>query len=428
MTEGLFREEVLVARQSEWLGSIRLQAPRVGWYFFGFGLAAVAAVLVLLVDGHYTRHERVDGTLVPSSGLLTLTPVASGIVSHVLVHEGDRVHVGQPLVEISGEQDSVSLGDTQAAIATQLQFKRDRLQADIVSQQYLAQQQHHDLQTRLALMRGQIAQLDEQVSIQEQRANSSMSLYNEWSKYASSGVVSKLQILQQHDTALDGLALVKQLKGQALQLQQQAAELQGQLSQLPATTANKSNDTERQIADVAQALSQNAAQRAVVLRAPADGTVANILVHPGQTVTAQQSTMTVLPANSELLAELWVPTQAIGFIHAGAPVVMRYQAYPYQKFGQHLGRVLAVSRSAVSATEVGHLLGQDIEDPRYRVQVALDSQSVVAYGQVEGLKPGMTLDADVLLDRRRLIEWVFEPLTGFTRGLRGSTVIDRDMP
>ncbi|ODT97490.1 MAG: hypothetical protein ABS82_00605 [Rhodanobacter sp. SCN 67-45] len=378
-----------------------------------------------MVGGHYTRHERVDGVLVPSGGLLTLTAVAPGIVSRVSVREGDKVHAGQALVEISGEQDSVSLGDTQAAIASQLQLKRNRLQADIVSQKHLGQQKQQELQTRLALIHDQIAQLGEEVRIQEQRANSSMTLYNEWSKYASSGIISKLQILQQHNTALDDLAQVKRLRGQALQLQQQATEIQGQLSQLPATTASKSNEIERQLADVAQALSQNAAQRAVVLRAPMDGTVANIFVHQGQAVAAQQSTATILPASSELRAELWVPTQAIGFIHAGEPVIMRYQAYPYQKFGQHLGRVLTVSRSAVSAQEVSRLLGQEIRNSRYRVQVALDGQSVLAYGQVEELKPGMTLDADVLLDRRRLIEWVFEPLAGFARP-QGNLAVDRD--
>lgn len=423
MSGGLFRKEVLAAHQNEWLGSIRLQPPRLGWFFFGFGLLAVATILGLLIGGHYTRHEQIDGTLVPSGGLLMLTPAASGIVTGVLVREGDKVRTGQPLLEISGEQDSVALGDTHAAIATQLQFKRERLQADLDDQQHLAGLQQKDLHSRLTLLHGQIAQMGQQIAIQQQRADSAMALYKQWLKLGDTGVVSKLQLLQQHDTALQNLAQLKELGGQNFQLKQQAEQLQGQLDQLPATTSNKRNDTERQLADVAQTLSQNAAQRAVLLRASTDGTVVNVLVHPGQTVMAQQSLMTVIPTKSELLAELWVPTKAVGFITPGERVVMRYQAYPYQKFGQHFGRVREVSRSAMSPMEVSKLLGQDIKEPRYRVQVALDSQSVLAYGQAETLKPGMTLDADVLLDRRRLIEWVIEPLFGFTRSLHGNAVM-----
>lgn len=423
MSAGLFREEVLLAQRGEWLGSIRLQAPRLGWAFFGIGLMAVAVILALLLGGHYTRHEQVAGTLVPSSGLLTLTPIASGIVTSVQVREGDVVHAGQPLVEISGEQVSASLGDTDAAVAAQLQIKRNNLQDDLGNQQRLADLQAQDLRSRLALLHRQIAQMKQQVALQRQRADSAMKLYDQWAKVSKTGVVSQLQLLQQHDTALQNLVQLKELNGQAFQLRQQAEQLQGQLNQLPPTVSGKRNNTEGQLADVVQSLAQNAAHRAVLLRAPADGTVANVLVHSGQTVTAQQPLLTVLPAHAQLLAELWVPSKAVGFIHTGEPVVMRYQAYPYQKFGQHVGRVREVSRSAVSATEVSRLLGQNINDSRYRVEVALDGQGVMAYGKRESLRPGMTLNADVLLDRRRLIEWVLEPLYGFTHGLpSGATV------
>jgi len=421
----LFRQEVMEAQRGEWLGTIRLQSPRPGWIFFGLGMLAILAILALLTGGHYTRHEQVDGTLVPSGGLLTLKPATSGIVTRLLVREGDSVRAGQPLLEISEEQDSVSLGDTHAAIATQLQIKRSRLQADIQEQLQLAGLQEQDLRSRLTLLYGQIVQMGEQIAIQQQRADSAMGLYQQWSKLGNTGVISKLQLLQQHDTALQNLVQIKELRGQEFQLQQQAEQLRGELAELPTTAESKRNETEQQLADVAQSMAQNAVQRAVLLKAPADGTVANFLVHPGQDVSAQQSLMTVLPTQSNLLAELWVPSKAIGFIHPGEKVVMRYQAFPYQKFGQHIGLVRTVSRSATPADEVSRLLGQDIKEPRYRVEVDLDRQSVLAYGQIETLRPGMTLDADVLLDRRRLIEWVLEPLDGFANLLHGNTTAMR---
>lgn len=410
MLTSLFRPEVRFAQQNEWLGAIRLQAPRLGWIFFSVGFLAITTILSLLLCGHYTRHEQVNGSLVPSSGLLTTAPTTSGIVTRVLVREGDLVRAGQALLEISGVQDSVSVGDTQAAIAHQLQVKRNRLQSDLDEQQHLAKLQEKDFRSRLAMLQGQIALLDQQIELQSQRATSSMQLYEQWSKAGETGVVSKLDVLQQHDTALQNLAAVKELEGQASQLRQQAVQMQSQLDQLPTTTANKLNDTERQLADVMQSVAQNAAQSAVILRASANGTVTNVLVHSGETVIAQQPLITELPTNATLRAELWVPSQAIGFIHTGETVVMRYHAFPYQKFGQHIGRVQEVSRSAVSASEVSRLLGQSISDPRYRVEVSLDSQSVLAYGKSEVLRPGMALDADVMLDRRKLIEWVLDPL------------------
>lgn len=422
MASDLFRKEAIAARQNDWLGSICLQPPRLGWGLFGLGLVTTTVIICLLISSKYTRHERVEGTLVPSKGIFTITPATTGVVKRLVVNDGDKVYAGQPLVEISGEQDSATLGSTYTAIAAQLLVKRSKLTADLNEQQQLFSLQRKDTQSRLFLLRNQISQTKQQIAIQLRRIKSAETLYGQWLKASNSGVVSKIQVLQQHDNVLQDQADLNKLNAQSFQLQQQAQELQGQLDQLPVTMLSKHNETERELADVAQSLSQNAAKGAVLLRAPSDGVVANVLVHAGQSVTADQPLMTVLPAKSDLMAEFWVPTKAVGFISPDERVVMRYHAYPYQKFGQRSGRVRNVSRSAVSAAELSKLLGQDIKSPRYRVQVALDSQSVLAYGHVEELKPGMTLDADVLMDQRSLIEWLFEPINGFTRGLDDNSV------
>ena len=116
-----------------------------------------------------------------------------------------------------------------------------------------------------------------------------------------------------------------------------------------------------------------------------------------------------------------LPSRAIGFIEPGSRVVLRYQAFPYEKFGQQYGRVDDVSRSALSPADVASLVGQQAREPLYRVQVALDRQTVPAYGKAEPLKPGMALEADILMERRRLIEWMFEPLYGIGHRLADDT-------
>lgn len=138
-------------------------------------------------------------------------------------------------------------------------------------------------------------------------------------------------------------------------------------------------------------------------------------------VGAGQSLLSILPAGSALQAQLLVPSRAIGFIEPGSRVVMRYQAFAYQKFGQQYGRVADISRSALTPAEVEALVGQQPREPVYRVKVTLDSQRVLAYGHPEPVRPGMALDADILMERRRLIEWVFEPLYGAVHRLAGGS-------
>ena len=101
-------------------------------------------------------------------------------------------------------------------------------------------------------------------------------------------------------------------------------------------------------------------------------------------------------------------------MRADQTVLLRYEAYPYQKFGHQVGHVMQVSRTPLPASELGGLPVAAAQEPLYRITVSLDQQAVQAYGRAQSLSPGMQLEADVLLDRRRLIEWIFEPVLSLT--------------
>ncbi|HKX94890.1 MAG TPA: HlyD family efflux transporter periplasmic adaptor subunit, partial [Methylibium sp.] len=166
----------------------------------------------------------------------------------------------------------------------------------------------------------------------------------------------------------------------------------------------------------------------LVVHAPVDGVVSAVLAQPGQTVTPAAALASLVPAGSQLQAHLYAPSSALGFVRTDQPVLLRYQAYPYQKFGQQSGRVLQVARTPLQATELAGVPLAGVSstastvsaEPLYRITVALQRQDVAAYGQAQPLAAGMQLEADVQLDRRRLIEWLFEPLLGLGDRVAGS--------
>jgi membrane fusion protein len=269
------------------------------------------------------------------------------------------------------------------------------------------------------LLQSQLNQIHTQLDIEQQQVASNQKLLDRIEPLGAKGYVSAVQIQQQRSAVLDAKSQYKSLQRQQLDTRQQLAAASQQLAQLPLDAASKRNDTERQLAGVAQSIAQNELQRATVLRAPSNGTVSTVLPKPGQMVSAGQSLLSILPADSTLQAQLLVPSRAIGFIDPGSHVVLRYEAFPYQKFGQQYGHVTDVSRSALSSSEIEALIGQQSQQPLYRVQVKLDRQFVRAYGRDEPVKPGMALQADILLDRRSLLQWVFEPLYGMAQHLAG---------
>ena len=149
---------------------------------------------------------------------------------------------------------------------------------------------------------------------------------------------------------------------------------------------------------------------------------------PGAKADTGTPLLSIVPPTSRLEAHLYAPSRSIGFVRTGQRVQLRYQAFPYQRFGHYEGVVAAISRAALSPAELppqlagltsvtGVAAGAAAE-PIYRITVSLTSQTVTAYGAQTPLQPGMTLEADVALERRRLFEWMLDPLYAVTGAQR----------
>ncbi|WP_043090681.1 HlyD family efflux transporter periplasmic adaptor subunit [Xanthomonas sp. SHU 166] len=415
MEHSLFRDEAVDARSQAWLGTVRLATPLStrAWTFVALGMAA--AIVLWLFFGHYTQRVHVTGLLVPRAGLISLTANTLGVIDHVGVAEGDRVASGQVLVSLSGEHTSKALGNTAASVSAQLQRQAGSLRQDIGDTQQLQEKQAEDNRTQQSALKEQLVQIDAQIAIEKKQMQLVQELVDKWSGLVAGGYIPALQVEQEQSALLADESQLRSLQQQRASTQQQLSVLNDQLNQLPLAVSAKLNDLRRQLAQVEQTLAQNEAARASELRAPASGTVSTLLVKPGASVALGQPLLAIVPDGSALQAQILVPSQAVGFVHPGIQVTLHYQAFPYQKFGLHHGVVSSVSRSALTPGEVTLLLGggnPPSSDPLYLARVDLADQNVEAYGRKEPLRPGMALDADMLLDRRRIVEWIFEPLYG----------------
>lgn len=411
MNEPLFRPEVMQARRQDWLGRISLAQPLPLWAGTLFALLAAAAVLSLLLLGDYTRRSRVGGQLVPDLGVSTVVAPASGVVTRLTVEEGASVSFGQALVRMDLPRVSANGVDAHTLIGRGLDDRDSSgtqlAQAKVT--QLAAQERGQRLQlatlrTELGQVRAGIATRDEQVRLGRETAD-------RYREVAASGYVSLVQVRQQEQSVLEMLNARQALERQSTVLLREIARLEQSLAELPAQREAVDATARREHALLAQERYRHEAEGGVLVKAPLAGVVANRFAEPGQVVQAGQPLLSVLPRGARLQAHLQVPSRAIGFIRPGDRVQLRYQAYPYQKFGHQAGRVLRVSRNAIAGTQA-----TGNAEPYYRVLVELERQDLMAYGHAQPLHPGMLLEADILGERRRLYEWLLEPLYAL-RGL-----------
>lgn len=416
----LFRTEVIEARRSQWLGPVLLTPRPPHRLFATLAILAIAAIASLLAFGEFTRKANVTGWLVPDKGLVQVFAPQQGVVTEVFQQEGARVPEGAPLVALSAERQTGVAGiGTEAEIARSLGARRDSLESEIKQQQRLLSQQRSGLARRLQAMRSEITQFDRELKVQQSRAELATRSADRMRDLGTQGFASKMQIQQQEESELEQRGRVRALERLKGERERELAQLQAEYDDLPFKVQSQISSLKRGVSELDQDSANSEARRRILIGAPSAGTISALQVHPGSNASTATPLLSILPADSKLEAQLFTPSRSIGFVRAGQKVLLRYQAYPYQKFGHHAGTIKSISMTPISPNELPPQLSRLASlttsgEPLYRISVELERQAISAYGESHDLHPGMQLESDILLERRKLYEWILEPLFTLT--------------
>ncbi|WP_449468469.1 HlyD family secretion protein [Stenotrophomonas humi] len=399
-----------MARRDDWLGGLSVARPLNSWFLVVLSAAVAILILGFICFGTYTRRSTVTGQLVPVEGLVTVLSPATGVVSWLDVPEGARVTQGGALAQVNVPR-ATRAGDMQDALAYRLQQREQGLLVAQRAQHARLKVQSLGVDAQLQTGRHELAQIENEVATRQRQIRIANETLQRLRRLEDGQYVSMLQIQQQETTVLDYSGQMQALQRQATSIRRLVAQLEQAQRELPEQRRENDAGYQRELAQLEQERLQIQVGGALIVNAPVAGLVASEMVKPGQAVQAGQPLLSLLPGDGRLEVQLQVPSRAIGFVAPGDKVLLRYQSFPHQKFGLQSGHISTISRSASSVGQTGQFMGDSSQgEPFYRVTVRLKQQFVVAYGKAEPLKPGMLLEADVMGERRRLIEWIFEPL------------------
>lgn len=411
MNHDLFRKESLDANKTKVLGPVALYCPPFRWLIVAMVCALTIALVGFCSLGSYTKRETAKGVLTPETGIMTITAMTAGTVTALPVREGRGIKKGERIATVSSEISTARYGQTREAIARQLEIQSQGVTQQLTNLEQRNVETLKSLQERSSLLAQQTTELDTIYRQRQRQIALSQKQVDKMTAMRAEGYASNTQVEQQESELLDAKVRLQDVARQRIEIRQQHAQTRQQLREQPLTYFQQKNDLQQKLSDITQSMMENESRRSVDLRAPEQGMVSAVLVKPGQIVSAGQTIAMLLPDNAHLQARILLSSRAIGFIQSGQRVVLRYESFPWQKFGQHSGAVSEISTSPLSPQEVASLTGNtQIQEPLYQVKVTLDSQSVQAYGKQFALRPGSALDADFIVDKRRIYEWVLEPL------------------
>lgn len=412
----LFRQEAIDAQRTKLLGEVSIARP-VPWWVFTLLACAFAVALVLFVFlAESTRRERVDGFLALDSGAARLIAPEPGILVELAVREGDEVAEGALIARLSLERTLGAGASPGELIERELQQRISSLAREIEQERRLAEQQAATTRMRIAKLDDELRQFDAELKTQATRVAAARADLQRAQDLQKAGFYSESRISEQRNALLDQQGRLQSLTRERAASERELSLARAELPTIETRAQQAADRLARAKSEVQQGIVQEQARRETQLRAPFAGTVTNIAPARGDSLAAEAPIATIVPRGSGLHAQLLVPTRAIGFVQPGHEVVLRYDAFPFQRFGHYRGSVAAISRTVWSQ---GERLGPlTVREPVYRIDVRLERQSVNAGGQEFVLRPGMLVNADLLLERRTVFEWIFEPVLELRERLR----------
>ena len=411
MTSKLFRDRALEAKRDAWIGRVQIAQP--------LPVKLVAFIAALLVGlslayaelGHYTRRVNATGVLLPRDGLLDLSSNVVGIIAACAVEEGQKVTKGQLLFVIDREANSVA-GPTVRRVIDSLTQQKALLQQQRDLRKAAARREKEGLQAQISNEQAQRAELAQHIAVNEEPLRSLKDKTDQLAAAVKNHVVSDTSFEYHFSAYREALARQGMEKENYLQTEGRLVQANANLAALELKTQQSVNEIDQNILDIERQIADNEAKLSLQVLAPADGVMTGLRVHVGQGVEANSTLVTLLPNSGTMEANLFVESSAIGFLRVDAPVLLRYAAFPFQKFGLYKGKVKEITLAPITqdATAPRTARTASEKDPLYRIVVTPDLPYVIAEGKQQMLEAGMEVQATIALDRRHLYEWMFEPL------------------
>ena len=409
MATALFRAEVFEARRQRLAGTVVAAVPPSARLYTIIVAVTCFIILLTLSFGQYASTANVRGVVAYDLGVARVSASSPGDVAAIHVRAGEQVAAGAPLLTIATAQGANGLAAQLTEIETQIREIDRQIAlagtAGVTELQALRQQQSG--------LGGSITSLQRQRSIVQSQIGITQSMLARNARLAKAGAGSQRQVDDMRATLLSRQAESEALTQRISDAQSKVSEVSIQLSQRGLTS-----DTSR-----SQLIAQRAilvAQRAdiaradrLVIAAPVAGEVSDVATEIGQRVGPEKSLVTIIPLGSKIEAWLYAPSSAIGFAKPGQQVRLRFDAYPYQKYGWGQGTVVAISRVAIDPANVDAAIRPT--EPVFRVRVRIDSMGRLTVPR-DSLRPGMSLSANLVMQSRPLWDLIIGPVASQVGG------------
>ncbi|ENM1931665.1 HlyD family secretion protein [Vibrio cholerae] len=404
----LFREEVFQAKKNRLFGDVVINQP-------AFLYVIITAVFVLFIvlsiyisQSSYSRKETVKGYLIPEKGLMKVFLNRSGVVGDLLVEEGSKVNAGDGLAKIINSQSLSSGVELSDILVDELEKQKVTLSEELRVIYKIQENDINQISLKLAQLEDSLNVIKKIKLTVQNKLELKERLFTNNKELYERGYISKINLFDSHEEYLNIRESMDGLDREILDLVAKIADFEVKKNSIPNEVELKRISIERRISEINMQILELKNKYEFIVKAPESGTVTAIQAYTGTNINNNVPLLSIIPEDSILEIEMLLPTRSAGFIQIGDPVRIRFDAFPYQKFGSIKGEVTKIDKALLLPTD--QMLPIRLEEASYKVSAKLEKQEIVAYDKSFSLKVGMIAEADIILENRSLLDWLLDPI------------------
>lgn len=412
---------------ADW-GRLQQEPLRARFLLRWLGLLVVLFLLWASI-AQVQEVTRGTGRVTPSRQLQVIQAVDGGVVSEIMVREGQSVEPGQLLFKIDETRFISSLRENRVQyLALLAKAARQRALAEgkpfippeivakedpklVEQERSLYEAQHAELETQIGIVRQQLAQRNQELVETQARRDQAAQAYDLTAKelamtkpLAATGAASEVELLRLDRDVGRFRGERDQAAAQVVRLQAAIAEAARKVQEQEMSVRNQArNDMAETVAKLnaltegSTALSDRVTRAAV--RSPVKGTINRLLVNTvGGVLQPGKEIVEIVPADDTLLLEARIAPKDIAFLRPGQKALVRFTAYDYAIFGGLDARVESIGADTVT-DEKGNAF--------YIVRVRTLKSSL---GKNMPILPGMVADVDVMTGKKSVLSYLLKPV------------------
>ncbi len=422
----LFRKEVGEYQQAFRSGQVLLLRGWPAWVTAAVTALIMISLLMFLVFGSYTRRVNVSGEIVTLPHTVNLFAPEQGMITRLLVRDGEVVTAGTPLYELDVSRVTSS-GNLSTTTLGVLLKQRQRTEEIITQTQKNKQSTLEGLQKQLERYieaRKISGTMIDSASIGLHEMQKSMEAYGAWRK---KGLVTTDQQNNQRYLYYQQQASWQSLNAQIIQQDLQISSLRSELIAKRADFDSQIAQYRIHLDDLEKQAAEADAGGVRIITAPAAGSISSLSVTQGQMVGLGDSLVQLVPLDKDAWRMvIWLPGESIPWVHTGDHINLRYTAFPFQKYGQFPGQIESISRAPIPAKEIAGYASAprdaagNISDGWFKALVKPDLTGLALEGKPPPVSSGMQAESTVFLENRPLWQWILSPYYTLKSSVTGS--------